>query len=307
MRSSRTVLRSFAAIAIFVAHPIAAQSDSSRRNPYLAGALSYLLPGAGSFDAGDEGHGITHLGIGAASFVGVMTAASSKDNAGQLVGVSSMLTFGVNSIWSVVTAVRDANAYNRGANPGDTVRRPPRPFGIAHLHVGAGGGRGPYMNNATGGHLSEVRIGIAFNAFPEWTVALASSSVRNRDSTSYFASSCNEGRGCRPAIFVSTSGFEVQRRWSNARAIRPLATVGAGTLKSAYRYVKDDSAGIFGADSLQRRTYVSIGAGLEGNLGSWIHGAVIGGYRATSGRTIPRATSSNSGPTLMWLVEIGKP
>jgi len=308
MRPSRTVLCSrLAAIAIVLAQPVAAQSDTSHRNPFVAGALSYFLPGAGSLYAGHPRHGITHMVVAAASFAGMGAAASSRSNAQQLFGVSSLLTFGVNSVWSVVSGVRDANDFNRRAHPNDTVRRAPLPYGIAHLHAAAGSGRAPYLGDASGGHMMETRIGIAFNALPEWTVALTSSLVTNNDSTNYFAPLCNQGRGCRPRVYVSTGGLEVQRRWSNARLIHPVATVGAGVLTTEYRYFKNWLASVRSVDSAQTRPYVSIGAGLEGNLGSWIHGAVIGGYRVTSGHTIPRASSSNSGPTLMWLVEIGKP
>jgi hypothetical protein len=137
-------------------------------------------------------------------------------------------------------------------------------------------------------------------------VALAANHIQNRASTDYYAQACAGGRGCKPRIWVRTDGFEVQRRWWNDRAFHPVATVGTGNLTSSYGYL-NDLIDDFAGDSVQTRRYVSVGAGIEGNAGRWIHGAVIAGYRATGGHTIPRATSSNTGPTLLWLVEIGRP
>jgi hypothetical protein len=187
----------------------------------------------------------------------------------------------------------------------DTSKRPPRPYGIAHAHLGMGGGRVPYLGDAIGGRTSEFRLGFAFNAFPQWTVALAANSMMN-GGADYYVQACASRLGCKPNVRVSTDGLEVQRRWWNDRAIHPVATVSTGTLMTSYSYNNDLISDIV-VDSVQTLRYVSVGAGIEGNAGRWIHGAVIAGYRATGGHTIPRATSSNTGPTLLWLVEIGRP
>lgn len=90
------------------------------KSPFTAGILSAaVFPGLGSFYAGNKGHGIVHLAIGAVSTVGVRVGAddcnlvfSSPDDNCTLLGVS-LGVFVVNWIWSITTGVSDAKEYNR--------------------------------------------------------------------------------------------------------------------------------------------------------------------------------------------------
>ena len=94
-----------------------AQGGTSRRSPGLAAGLSLVLPGIGSYYAGNSGHGTRHLLIGFAS-VGVMVAGFprvdgfQKCSRGWAVAVGAWAYVG-NWVWSTVTAVLDAGATNR--------------------------------------------------------------------------------------------------------------------------------------------------------------------------------------------------
>lgn len=90
----------------------------AEKSPFGAGLMSWLVPGLGSFYAGDTGHGITHLAIGAGSF-GIMAATASgcnlfgEDEPTCGIAVAAALVFVGNSVWSVFTAVDDAKQHNR--------------------------------------------------------------------------------------------------------------------------------------------------------------------------------------------------
>ena len=92
----------------------------SEKSPTTAGLLSGLvLPGAGSFYAGNSGHGIRHLAIAVVSGVGIQAGSdncglvfSSPDDDCTLLGVS-LGVFVVNWIWSITTGVSDVKEYNR--------------------------------------------------------------------------------------------------------------------------------------------------------------------------------------------------
>ena len=90
------------------------------KSPFTAGLLSGIVfPGAGSFYAGNSGHGIIHLAVAGVSAVGIQAGSdscnlvfSSPDDNCTLFGVS-LGVFVVNWIWSITTGVSDAKAYNR--------------------------------------------------------------------------------------------------------------------------------------------------------------------------------------------------
>ena len=84
----------------------------ARKSPVLAGALSLLLPGIGSFYAGNPEHGARHLLITVGLVVGMGVACSIKDPCGDAPAGILIVSF-ANTVWSVVTAVGDANRSNR--------------------------------------------------------------------------------------------------------------------------------------------------------------------------------------------------
>ena len=95
-------------------------SGANTKNPALAGVLSVLVPGLGSFYAGSTGHGIRHLAavpiIIGATALGLRGA--NKDDGETEAAELLVLAGGVglllaNSVWSVVTAVGDVDEHNR--------------------------------------------------------------------------------------------------------------------------------------------------------------------------------------------------
>ena len=98
-----------------------AMLQQGTKSPVLAGVLSWILPGLGSYYAGNSGHGTRHLAIeGVALGVTIWGLAESVDDiiSGETdvhpalwVGVGALV---VNGIWSIVVAVNDANATNAG-------------------------------------------------------------------------------------------------------------------------------------------------------------------------------------------------
>ena len=107
-----------ASSAAFLATPDSGRQEQVRvihhKEPLLAGILGLYIPGGGSFYAGHSKHGWMHVGGFVVS--GLMMYAASADchdcsvNTG--VGVLGFLGMGVNVIWSAVSGVNDANAYN---------------------------------------------------------------------------------------------------------------------------------------------------------------------------------------------------
>jgi hypothetical protein len=94
------------------------QAAEDHRSPLVAGVLSGVLPGVGSFYAGNSGHGIRHIviwaGAGTVTMVGLAKFVALDSGSGSgvtlfLVGFSALA---INDVWAIVTAVGDANAHN---------------------------------------------------------------------------------------------------------------------------------------------------------------------------------------------------
>ena len=101
-----------------------------RKEPIVAGVLSWVVPGLGSFYAGHSKHGWTHLAVAGASLVIMVVGVSdcvgddfySDCDTGLGFAAVGYLGYVVNAIWGIVSAVGDANAANRGASaPGRVV------------------------------------------------------------------------------------------------------------------------------------------------------------------------------------------
>src|SRR6476659_8882551 len=91
--------------------------DTGFKSPTLAGVASYFLPGAGSWYAGNDqharSHGLIALGLGVTGVV--MTAGRDCYDMcvpPTLLGTLVFVGYLTNGVWSVVTAVQDAHAYN---------------------------------------------------------------------------------------------------------------------------------------------------------------------------------------------------
>jgi hypothetical protein len=302
-----------------------AQRDTAGKSAVAAGALSYLFPGAGSLYAGDQRHALVHAAVGAASlaaFLLPLTDKACREGPGpcpvplQAIAISGFFAYGTNSILSIVTAVRDANAHNaalassrraRDSVSGTAGVEPPRTaFGFHGMHLGVGFGSAPYLNQWTGAQTAEVRLGVS--PFRDWTLAYSHSEVVNEKGTDYFVRDCNGGRGCYPNVGVRADAFELQRRWHREHRVHPIAAASVGSLVSKYAYYRGSGIAFEPAvwDSTQYRQFASVSGGLEADIWGWIHAMAYGGYRQSTTGTVPNGKSSNSGPTLAWLVEIGK-
>jgi hypothetical protein len=90
----------------------------SRREPALAGSLSFLIPfGTGSFYAGNVPHGVIHLtvGLGAALLFVTNFCVDECSNAGgedTRAGIG-LVAFVVNWVAGTIVAVNDAKTFNR--------------------------------------------------------------------------------------------------------------------------------------------------------------------------------------------------
>lgn len=81
----------------------------------LAGVLSAYVPGLGSFYAGDPGHGVRHLLAVPLGGGLLFVLGSSMGDAGAVFGIAGLAVLLGNWPWAVVTAVRDAQEFNRNA------------------------------------------------------------------------------------------------------------------------------------------------------------------------------------------------
>jgi hypothetical protein len=91
--------------------------ESGAKSPVVAGFLSFLMPGVGSFYAGNSTHGFVHLGVVMGSaLVTMATCGQGKDAPCGGVSTLATLVILVNWPWSVVTAVRDARAAGNRAS-----------------------------------------------------------------------------------------------------------------------------------------------------------------------------------------------
>jgi hypothetical protein len=98
----------------------AAAVPADRKDPVIAGVLSFVIPGLGSFYAGNTTHGMVHLGVDLGAYA-VMIGGAADGNGGTL-AFGYILYLG-NGIWSIFTAVDDANVANgsNGTKPGRIV------------------------------------------------------------------------------------------------------------------------------------------------------------------------------------------
>ena len=110
--------------ATFTSFASDAMPQDGTKSPALAGVLSWLIfPGVGSYYAGNSGHGTRHVVIGvgtlAVTVVGLVQAsddivAGVVDEGSFTLAAIGLTAYFVNSIWSIVVAVGDASAHNRG-------------------------------------------------------------------------------------------------------------------------------------------------------------------------------------------------
>jgi len=122
--AQETAAPAYAALSSTSAAPLVGPPATlSRKSPTLAGILSWLVwPGVGSYYAGNSGHGTRHLLIQVAAVGAAIPLLVTCDNDGfcdfehDAVRLSAVIGLGAialgNSIWSILTAVNDAEARN---------------------------------------------------------------------------------------------------------------------------------------------------------------------------------------------------
>jgi hypothetical protein len=179
-------------------------------------------------------------------------------------------------------------------------------LGLDGLHVAVGGGATPYMGrNTDPAGTGELRVGATFRRWPAWTIAFAASGVGDWDTTTYVVPNSN---GYHPHLAATTSGFEVQRRWSSSSLVHLVATAGAGQLVNSYDYYYYPKSGgsEFHKEEVTSVSYVTFSGGGELNIASWARVLFTAGYRGAGATRIPAAVGTNSGVMSTMLFEFGK-
>jgi hypothetical protein len=90
-------------------------TGTSGKSPIVAGLLSWVLPGLGSFYAGNSRHGVIHLAVDVGAYGLLFSSCGDLSCNGGMIGGSALVLVG-NEIWSIFTAVADANAANGPAS-----------------------------------------------------------------------------------------------------------------------------------------------------------------------------------------------
>lgn len=97
------------------------QQGQAEKDPVVAGVLSWLLPGAGSFYAGHRRHGWTHAGIALGTAMLILSGMGECEESldAECVGgaglvVTGLAVFAVNNVWAIISGVNDAHAFNKG-------------------------------------------------------------------------------------------------------------------------------------------------------------------------------------------------
>jgi hypothetical protein len=179
-------------------------------------------------------------------------------------------------------------------------------LGLHGLHLALGGGDTPYMGRtADPAGTAELRLGATFRRWPAWTVVFAASGVGDWDTTTYVVPNSN---GYHPHLAATTSGVEVQRRWSSSSLVHLVATAGAGQLVNSYNYYYYPKAGgsEYHKEEVTSVSYVTFSGGGELNIASWARVLLTAGYRGAGATRIPAAVGTNSGVMSTMLFEFGK-
>lgn len=105
-------------------------AQDEQKDPMIAGLMSALIPGLGSYYSDNSRHGTIHLGIDIASYALMFGAIGSAASCSTYNCVNSTaatvyvgyLTYLANGVWSIFTAVNDAHDFNgRTSKPGRIV------------------------------------------------------------------------------------------------------------------------------------------------------------------------------------------
>jgi len=173
---NRSTVVAALSLALTASHSAGAQSTSptdsaaarqqqvliGTRSPVGAGLLSYLLPGLGSYYAGNSKHGTVHLVVGLASGAALFySLADCKGNCStdEVISIGSGVTLAVNAVWSIFTAAQDADAYNAAAS---SRRVGELPLSVPHPLVSQGASREAPIVTLSRGSNGERRLRVRF-------------------------------------------------------------------------------------------------------------------------------------------------
>jgi hypothetical protein len=170
----------------------------------------------------------------------------------------------------------------------------------------------PYQGHALH-RTGEVQIGVTRPQFARWSVGIDYTAALSLDSGAFFDPNCfstakeiraHKAVGCHPHIISTSAALEVQHRWFAARSLRPVMSMNVGSITNKYGY--HTFAPNVAIDSAQSSPFITVRGGAEYSVTSWLHLAVLGGYRAASRQTTVSRTASNSGLALTSSFTIGK-
>jgi hypothetical protein len=102
---------------------------------------------------------------------------------------------------------------------------------IAALHLDTGGGS--FAANGALEGMTESRLALAICDWPSYTIALNLSVASTSFPTAYTLPGSN---GFRPDLYVSTSGWEIEKRWRDSSIFHPMVVFGTGTVRAQYHY-----------------------------------------------------------------------
>ena len=179
-------------------------------------------------------------------------------------------------------------------------------IGLRGLHLALGAGATPYMGrNETPASTGEMRVGATFRRWPAWSIEFTASGVAVGDTTTYVAP--NSG-GYHPRLAGTTSGVEIQHRWSSSRLLHFVATAGAGELVNSYNYYFYPKTGgsEFHQDEHTSVHYATFSGGGELNIAGWSRLLITAGYRGAGSTRIAAGAGTNSGLVTTALFEFGK-
>lgn len=170
----------------------------------------------------------------------------------------------------------------------------------------------PYQGHSLH-RTGELQIGMTRPQFASWSVGIAHVAAQSLDSGAFFDPNCfrtvaeiqaHKAAGCHPAVRSSSTGVEVQHRWLATRSLRPVMSMSVGSVTN--KYADQTFAPDVAIDSAQSSPFATVRAGAEYSITSWLHVALLGGYRAASRQTTVSRTASNSGVVLASLFTLGK-
>jgi hypothetical protein len=176
------------------------------------------------------------------------------------------------------------------------------------VHFDGGGGSVPYLDgHNTGRAAAEVKITFPLRRFPDWSIAVTTSSVKDVDTTSFIVSRSGWSTPYHPELVSTTAAFEVQRRWDQDRRVHPIGTMSAGALMNTYSYYDQTPDGEFLREPGKRwKAYGQVSGGAEVTIVRWLRANALLGHRSGGRMTIPGARGSNGGVTMMLNLQLGK-